>query len=46
MNRYTTRRQFIQKAGALTCGVAVFAQPALCFAREGAIKAKFKCGLP
>jgi hemerythrin-like domain-containing protein len=42
MNQYTTRRQFIQKAGTLACGAAVFVQPALSLAREGAIKPKKK----
>ncbi|MEF3075618.1 hemerythrin domain-containing protein [Methylobacter sp. Wu1] len=40
MMQYTSRRQFIQKAGTLACGAAVFAQPALAFAREDAAKQK------
>lgn len=36
MTQHTSRRQFIQKAGTLACGAAVFTQPALTFAREDA----------
>lgn len=38
MTQYTTRRQFIQKAGTLACGAAVFAQPTFALARGGAMK--------
>lgn len=38
MQQHTTRRQFIQKAGVLACGTAVFAQSTLTFAQGNAMK--------
>lgn len=38
MQQNTTRRQFIQKAGVLACGTAVFAQSTLTFAQGNAMK--------
>ncbi len=38
MDKHTTRRQFIQKTGALAWGVAALAQPSLALARGVAMK--------
>jgi len=38
MTQYTTRRQFIQKAGTLACGAAVFAQSTVTLAQGNAVK--------